>query len=337
MTTEAADHLEALTGGAESWNTWRAENRGVQPQLADAALGEETLAGADLSEADLSGADLFGSDLRDTNLKMASLAGADLSEAKLTGADLYKADLSGAYLTGTDCEGADLAGVKLAGADLRGANLQGADLTDADLSHARLANAILIGANLTRASVGQANLRHANLAGANVTDLHYRPVGSMRGNYLGIRGLDSSFGNPHFVRDANDQDYLDTFERSIERTHSPLRRRLMRLVFGAWGLIDYGRSLTRLAAYAGLVALAFGLVYFLDRALGWELLDFSSSADSGLSPFYYSVVTYTTLGFGDITPRHWIGEIVVVTEVILGYITLGMLLSILANKVARRG
>jgi hypothetical protein len=63
----------------------------------------------------------------------------------------------------------------------------------------------------------------------------------------------------------------------------------------------------------------------------------SPRPDTPLSPFYYSFVTYTTLGFGDIVPNDWIGEIIVVAEVVIGYVTLGLLLSILANKVARRG
>ena len=54
------------------------------------------------------------------------------------------------------------------------------------------------------------------------------------------------------------------------------------------------------------------------------------------TPFYYSIVTYTTLGFGDVTPKTGLGQSFVVFEVILGYVTLGLLVSILANKVARR-
>ncbi len=104
----------------------------------------------------------------------------------------------------------------------------------------------------------------------------------------------------------------------------------------AWSLIDYGRGLARLGAYALVIALGFGLIYTLDMRIGWGLMDYSGSAESWLSPFYYSIVTYTTLGFGDITPKHWLGEIIVMIEVVLGYVTLGMLLSILADRVARR-
>ncbi len=54
-----------------------------------------------------------------------------------------------------------------------------------------------------------------------------------------------------------------------------------------------------------------------------------------ISPFtyyYYSVVTFTTLGYGDIFPTGLIGEVLVSVEVILGFIMLGGLISIFTNK-----
>jgi hypothetical protein len=336
MAQSDPQHIDILSEGPVAWNTWRAEHRTVRPKLAGADLSSLELTGADLSEADLSDADLFEADLREANLKMASLAGADLSSADLTGADLYKADLAGAFLTGVVAADAYLGEANLSGADLRGATLDGANLTDADLSSARLVDAVLTEANLTRAALTAADLRNATLASVNVTDVRYQPVRAMRGKYFGIRGIASCFGNAQFVRDAQDQDYLDTFESSIDQTPSRVRREAKRAVFKAWGLIDYGRSLGRPVAYAVTLALLFGFVYWLDRFFEWGLLDYSNSAQSGLSPFYYSVVTYTTLGFGDITPSHWVGEVIVIAEVVLGYVTLGLLLSILATKVARR-
>ena len=59
-------------------------------------------------------------------------------------------------------------------------------------------------------------------------------------------------------------------------------------------------------------------------------------AETWFTPYYFSVVTFTTLGFGDVIPACWQGELLVTIEVILGYVTLGLLISILANKVARR-
>jgi voltage-gated potassium channel Kch len=54
------------------------------------------------------------------------------------------------------------------------------------------------------------------------------------------------------------------------------------------------------------------------------------------SMIYYSVVTFTTLGFGDIVPKTPGAAWLVMVEVILGYIMLGGLISILATKLARR-
>jgi uncharacterized protein YjbI with pentapeptide repeats len=330
------DYMEILNRGPEAWNEWRRANPGVKPEFANEDLSELKLSGADLSECELSGSDLFETDLGKANLKMSVMAGADLSGARLPGAELYKVDLSDASLIGADLSGVYLAEAKLQGTDLRGARLHGADLSGADLTGADLGGADLEGASLARAHIAHANLRNANLAEADLTRMKYGSFRSMRGHFYGVRGLATCFGNALFVRDAKDQDYLDTLENSIQETERPALRAWKRFWFGAWGLIDYGRSLARVFAFAFVMAMSFGFVYFLDRSYDWGLLAYSSAATSPLSPFYHSIVTYTKLGFGYMTPTHWIGEILLVCEGVLGYITLGLLLSILANRVARR-
>lgn len=330
------DHLELLRQGTAAWNDWRAANPDARPDLSGADLSDMDLAEANFSEIDLSGTELFGANLRRANLKMATVSGADLSGADLSGAELYKVGASGAFLTEANLTGSYLAEAVLEGADLRGATLHEANLNGCDLSSASLNHADLTGATLLRANITGAKLQHANFAQADLVDLRYGSYRSMRGNYHSIRGLDTCFGNALFVRDALDQDYLDTLEQRIAQAPSRLRRGLGRALFTMWGWIDYGRSLAKPALYAVTLATAYGAVYALDRLLEWDLVDYSNSVDSWLTPFYYSIVTYTTLGFGDVTPRSWVGEVIVVSEVVLGYVTLGLLLSILANKVARR-
>jgi voltage-gated potassium channel Kch len=56
-----------------------------------------------------------------------------------------------------------------------------------------------------------------------------------------------------------------------------------------------------------------------------------------VTTFYYSIVTFTTLGFGDFVPRSLTAALFVMIEVVTGYIMLGGLISIFANKLARRG
>lgn len=49
---------------------------------------------------------------------------------------------------------------------------------------------------------------------------------------------------------------------------------------------------------------------------------------------YYSVITFTTLGYGDYLPKEGWGQAVATCEVILGYLMLGILVSILSKKIS---
>ncbi len=328
--------LHLLREDVSAWNAWRAEFPSAELNLTGEDLSDLDLNAANLGGADLSGAELCGTHLERANLKMARLHEADLSGAILVGAELYKADLRGAFLTGADLSRAYLAQADLEGADLRGARLGEARLAEANLRGAVLAEAVLARADLSEVDLTGADLRKADFSEADLHGLSYGAPAERRGRFLGIRGLDSCHGNALFVRDAKDQDYLDALERAIDATPGPWAKGGKRLLFSAWGLIDYGRSLGRPFLYAALLSFAFGLVYLADMRLGWGLIDYSDSSQDLLTPFYFSIETYTTLGFGEITPMHWLGELLVMLEVVLGYTTLGLLLSILANRVARR-
>ena len=251
------------------------------------------------------------------DLSEAALAGADLAQA-----NLLKADLSRAHLGGADLTGAQLFGANLSGANLNAARLDAADLGWANLSEATMLSAEINGTDLSCALLDGANVAHI------VWDRR-----RMRGKYHGIRGLDSCYGNALFRRDAADQDFLDTIEMHWQG------KRLLTYLFWAWGLIDYGRSIARVFLIATSLIVFFGLVYYANP----QMIDFplcngvaASACDPGFSAFYFSITTYMTLGLGDVHPKtHW-GELVVACEVTLGYLTLGLLLAVLADKLARR-
>ena len=98
-----------------------------------------------------------------------------------------------------------------------------------------------------------------------------------------------------------------------------------------------GRSHPSLRQIAVTTAALFGVIFsvFADHFTfpGADELDRRRSA---FTPFYFSIVTFTTLGFGDVTPRTLLGELLVTAEVILGYFNLGLILAVLANRVTRR-
>ena len=148
-------------------------------------------------------------------------------------------------------------------------------------------------------------------------------------NCLGVQGISSVYGDARFKRDMMDQDYIDTIEAKIRGGEK-------NILFRMWKFLDFGRSFFRALVLALCIALFYGLLFFMDYLFHFGLLDFSSSADTFLTPFYYSFVTFTTLGFGDVVPSNWVGELIVVTEVIAGFLSLGVMVAIFAQTIARR-
>lgn len=309
-------------------------------ELCDASLREADLSGADLLLTDFTGADLSGADLsgttstserelghvrrgprfRDAVLRDANLQRSYCAMSDFTGSQLAGADLSHANLQGADLAGNDLSGGRLSGSDLTDASLRGSNLQDADLRGSRLVNADLSGANLSRADVSGANLQGANLADARVDGIRY----DRRATFRGIR-VSACYGSSRFRRFAQDQDYIEEF-----RDAYPWAYRL-------WlGVTDCGRSMFRVGLWSAGFTVLFALIYL---ALGEAAFSVANKETLGWGLFttlYYSLVTFTTLGFGDVTPATRLAAIVVMIEVVVGYVMLGILISILATKVARR-
>ncbi len=284
----------------------------MEAKITRADLRKADLMGVDLSRADLSGANLTGVSLIDVKLMEADLVGADLTKADLMGAKLFGAGLLNVKLIGADLTKADLMGDDLTKADLTKADLMGADLRMADLGGADLTEAKLLAVDLRGA-----NLQRANFEKCDITKIKYDRTGS----YKGIRIL-NCYGDPLFVRFAKDQEYLEAFKEK-----HPYWYKLW-LIFA-----DCGRSFLRWALWSILIALVFG---FLFMAIGPKSFKPKPEGYTWFSFFYYSIVTFTTLGFGDITPIKWYTEILVTIEVIFGYIMMGGLISIFANILARR-
>jgi hypothetical protein len=296
-----------------AWNKWRRKTPEVVIDLSGAQFKNTNLAGIDFAgtirldknhiEANLQGIDLTLSNLTGATFNVANLAHANLFNAMLTEAKLCAANLSNANLTY----------VKLKDALVVHVNLTEANLSHSDLSGAKLNNVISTGARFTS---------------SNFTDVHLIDVrwvrSRMLGKYQGIRGIESTYGNALFKRDAKDQDYIDTLLQHWSRSW-----RILLWLF--WWITDFGRSFSRLPLIGVTLIIMYGATYS-----HWPgMLKYSETA-TWFTPFYFSIVTYTTLGFGDVVPATVTGEIVVSTEVIFGYLSLGLLLAVLADKVARR-
>ena len=251
----------------------------------------------------------------------------DLSHKKFKKIDLTNVDLHKAFLDHTNFSKATLIDAIFSDAIITNTNFNGADLIHANFTNAIACDAKFRRANLFDADITGADMSGADFSKANVTLITYSRI-SMMDKYSGTIGIGSCFGNPIYQRDAEDQIYIDAFREQATRKWWKLT------LCYIWGFFDYGRSMWRVAAFALSIIAIFGFIY----ACHLKTLNMpANTTPTWFTPFYFSFVTFTTLGFGDVNPiGHLKGEIAVSIEVVLGYMTLGLLLAILANTVARR-
>jgi uncharacterized protein YjbI with pentapeptide repeats len=306
--------------------------------LAGAHLVDQDLRGVDLSGVDLSGADLSRASLQGVCLAGANLKGATLYRTRLDEAELLGVDLSGANLQecsaprasfghanlaeanlmGANLEEATLTGADLRGADCRLANLTNARMRECVLSHALLNQCELAGADLGGSTVEHAVFDEAHLRQTRLTDLR----GFQTSRWIAVRFEQMDFVGAHLLRrHIMDQNYLHEFRR---------QSRVSEWVYRLWWVTsDCGRSFLRWGMWTLLIAAVFAYVYTQVE------VDFGPH-ETVLSPLYYSVVTLTTLGYGDALPNSMAAQVAAMVEVLLGYIMLGGLLAIFATRMARR-
>lgn len=312
----------------------------TQEQLRQKALSrEEDLRNADFNGADLSNLDLSGRDLSGIQLFNADLSGTNFQDANLEGAELSTANLEEAILDGANCKQAGFGRANLSHASLFRANLERATFTQANLEHANLSCASLRHsrlreANLTYTDLTETDLRYTELSLANIcnanfsnADLRHARLRMMKqfksSNWIGVDIRDVNFSGAYLMRrEIIDQNFIKEF-RSYNWAS--------KILYYPWlWTCDCGRSMFRWCCCIGTLLLFFTFLYSL-VGIDYGLYP------TKLSPLYFSVVTLTTLGFGDVAPNSIGGQIVVMMEVSTGYIMLGGLLSIFSNKLARRG
>ncbi len=331
--------------GIKEWNKWRKENSDEQIWLQGADLQDANLQGVKLDRANLQGADLANADLQGAKLYYADLQGTDLWLADLQGAKLEYVNLQRAKLRAADLQGAKLLGANLQGAELWSANLQEAGLATANLQGANLRNAKLQGTYLWAANLQRAKFWGAILNGSTCfleceidkdTDFRHTALENARiksGTKILLK---------YNIRRMNWKDWYwgSSNHKVYDKDDARPKRRACRVLWRLlitwpvrlfWKMSNYGRSTGRIMLTFFALAIAFTFIYFLqpcyimvNRQVG-DIRGF-------VHALYFSVVTMTTLGFGDIAanPDSWPGQLILMVQVIFGYVLLGALVTRLA-------
>lgn len=251
-------------------------------------------------------------------------------------ANLFKADLAGASLWNVDLRGSDLLKTNLAGANLNEAKLQDADLL----------GAVLNGTKLERVEWGEksVNERGADAARAagrkeeaqekyEEAEEVYR---ALRQAYDGAGRFEQA---GFFFRREMTMRRMLLPKWSIDRLWSKLVA-----VFCA-----YGESPPRVIVSAAVLNAIMAVVFFLvgingpdvgfNRADGRIGLDLTAgiwpNVSAYLHCFYYSVVTFTTLGYGEMTPPTLLTRNLAAAHAFLGAFMMAMFVAVFGKKMTR--
>lgn len=289
---------------------------------------------------------LHKSVLKDIELSKANFSGADLTQADLSSANLFDTDLSGADLVGANLSGSDLTGADLSGADLTRANLTGARLWNADLSNAKL-----VEVNLTDADLWQSRLCNTRLWRADIS----RTKSLTKQNFLcgknrfitkyriyetGHIAAEDTYRNlkRYFINEGRygDASWASFKEKTMEKIRLKKDKSLSYIPVAFMGfLCGYGERPQRIVFSSGLIIFIYAVIFYLLKSIktaapGIFTLSFGDY-------IYYSVVTFTTLGYGDIIPKVSTAyRLLAVSEAFLGAFMMGLFIFTLARKYSAR-
>ena len=330
-------------------------------KLSDADLSKANLSNADLSRANLSNANLrnvnlFEADCVWVKLNNAELGNANIREARLNKADLSNADLSKANLCNAKLRDANLCGAKLNRANLTEATLSLADLSGANLLMANLHKAELFDAKLCAVELGGADLSCANLNSADLcgADLSEADLCSAKCQAVMVDGKTLMSNckidkNTDFRLVGLDNMRIGSGTKQLLQ-YNIRRRRWLEWCFPIprkktvvkcltllgpvtwlfWWMSDYGKSTLRVIGSFFSLAMIFAVLYW--NFDGWLRIDGREGLTDFVHACYFSIVTMTTLGFGDIhaNPDNQAGQIALMVQVLLGYVMLGVLVTRIA-------
>lgn len=276
---------------------------------------------------------------------------------------------SGGLLQGIQLKGAELADVDL----VRRGEKDGYDLSHADFYRANLAGAHLFNLRLRHGSIMKADLSEANLhccdlTGTNLLGVKWRGarIDSM---IVGNRLMqeEAAFKAGRWRKHAQ---AIDNFEQ-CEEIYRDLRKAaeqqglfemggrfiqkeltMRRYQYPPWSarrlfskFIDlfcgYGERPLNVIVFSIILIFVCAIAYFLlGTTSGGEVVGFSTSQDWStnighfLNSLYYSVVTFTTLGYGDITPVG-ASRFVAAVEAFTGSFTLALFVVVFVKKMTR--
>ncbi|WP_281648086.1 ion channel [Parendozoicomonas sp. Alg238-R29] len=261
-------------------------------------------------------ADKSGDDIKDRLEKMAR-EGKSLAGFRLARANLENIDLGGRE----GCGGPDMSNI-----DLYRANLRHAHLFRTNLHGARLLKTDLSGATLNFANMSEANMLGIRLDYCRMAHVEWgRTLYQER--QLSQKQIKRTADQKHILFGEAEEvcrnvrkscEAHGLFDESGYFFYKEMVFRRYQYPLGSWQrwmskivdmLCGYGEKPLRVFAFSTVLVTLCALFYFLSGMIsGGNIIRFepssslSANIDALLDSLYFSMVTFTTLGYGDITP-----------------------------------
>ena len=286
-----------------------------------------------------------GLDWRKAPLKKWDLSGLKLSDYKkrakfqfatLIDAHLIKTTLKKAFLLGAELQGAKLMGAKLQGAELVGANLQGADLSNSNLRNAIFSEkTILTNVNFFQCTLDGSTIKNAyNNMDKEV--IQVRTIKKKR-NYSSAREiyiLFKKYFKSEGMYDISGKYFVQ--EKKMERILNKKRKE--------WGKYFLNTFLDIVSGYGEkpLNAIICSLIIIMGGTNIYWLFDGIMVTNNKVTfsgtffeSFYFSLITFSTLGYGDLIPKAGIFRIIASFESLMGVALTAIFIFIFARKTTR--
>jgi len=271
------------------------------------------------------------------NLKGAILSSTNLKGASLLDANLSEADLIGANLSGCDFIGSDCINARFMMADLSSSRFWHADMTGADFSEASLQNADLLNAVLYKSNFYHTNLKDARF----LTKENFKGEGGRETvDEKGPKTARESYANlkQYFLVNAR---YNDVSWASFNENRMELRRLLREKKVGFFPflvmgfLCGWGERPLRATVSALSIIMIYAVIFFMLKSI--EATVGGNAQPSFLDHIYYSIITFTTVGYGDFLPKaNAFYRLLAGSEAFVGIFMMGLFVFSLGRRYSTR-
>ncbi|MFC1724597.1 pentapeptide repeat-containing protein [candidate division KSB1 bacterium] len=295
------------------WHSEKASKKGVdvKSELEKKIKNDELIEGYQLSNANLEGGKFIKANLKNVNLSRANLKNGSLFGVDLEGANLFKADF----------ENANLKSANLAMADLLGTKLDRSKLERIDLGR---------GSIIINELEGDEAKHKGNIHRANEKYLEAEEI---------YRNIKNNFKNQGLTSEGGDFFYREMIVKRKMMPYWSFQRFWSKMIDFACG---YGEKPYKIISFSLIFQFIHAIIFAMigisygDSIIRWS---FSKSLIENLDVlskcFYFSVVTYATLGYGEMLPTG-IGRYFAINETFWGAFLISLFVITIYKKMMDR-